>query len=120
MSGTGIEDVRKRGNDMAGVAKVCDALSVKHQYLNKMNIDLVEYFISRGNPVILNIRPSVEEKYTHAVLAVGYDKEKQELYINDPSGLVSKYSHSDLLARWNAYLFKPNGMSVNSGFVVFE
>ena len=119
-TGTKIESARKYGNDMNGLGKVCRRFSLKYKYINKMNIDVLQYYIAHENPVILNIRPDPTQNYTHAVLAVGYDKTAQVIYINDPSNVVTQYSYDELLKRWNAWLYRPYGLSEQSGFIVIK
>ena len=119
-TGTKIKAARKYGNDMKGLGRVCNKYSVKYEYLNKMNIDLLQYYLAHQNPVILNIRPDPKKNYTHALLAVGYDKKTQTIFINDPSHIVTQYSYDDLNIRWNAWLYRPREHSEQSGFIILK
>ena len=72
------------------------------------------------NPVILNIRPDPNQNYTHALLAVGYDKDNQTIYINDPSNIVTEFSYEELNKRWNVWLYRPRFHSEQSGFILIK
>ena len=119
-TGTTIKAARKYGNDMKGLGRVCKKYSVKYKFLNKMNIDVLQYYLAHQNPVILNIRPDPNQNYTHALLAVGYDKNTQTIYINDPSDVVTEYSYEELNKRWNAWLYRPRFHSEQSGFILIK
>ena len=119
-TGTKIESARKYGNDMNGLGKVCKKFSLKYKYINKMNIDVLQYYIAHGNPVILNIRPDPTQNYTHALLAIGYDKTNQIIYINDPSNVVTQFSYDELIKRWDAWLYRPRRHSEQSGFIIMK
>ena len=119
-TGTKIEAARKYGNDMNGLGRVCKKYSVKYKFLNKMNIDVLQYYLAHQNPVILNIRPDPNQNYTHALLAVGYDKTTQTIYINDPSDVFTEFSYEELNKRWNAWLYRPRMHSEQSGFILMK
>ena len=119
-SGTKIESARKYGNDMNGLGKVCKRFSLKYKFINKMNIDILQYYIAHENPVILNIRPTPTQNYTHALLAIGYDKTKKIIYINDPSNIITQYSYDELKRHWDAWLYRPHIHSEQSGFVIMK
>ena len=119
-TGTKIEAARKYGNDMNGLGRVCKKYSVKYKFLNKMNIDVLQYYLAHQNPVILNIRPDPNQNYTHALLAVGYDKNNQIIYINDPSDVFAEFSYEELNKRWNAWLYRPRFHSEQSGFILMK
>ena len=105
---------------MNGLGRVCKNYSVKYKYLNKMNIDVLQYYLAHQNPVILNIRPDPNQNYTHALLAVGYDKNTQTIYINDPSDVFAEFSYEELNKRWNAWLYRPRFHSEQSGFILMK
>lgn len=119
-TGTKIESARNYGNDMNGLGKVCKKFSLKYKFINKMNIDVLQYYLAHKNPVILNIRPDPTQNYTHAVLATGYDKTEKIIFINDPAKLIAQYSYDELLKRWDAWLFRPSMHSEQSGFVIMN
>lgn len=119
-TGTKIESVRKYGNDMNGLGKVCKKFSLKYKFINKMNIDVLQYYLANQNPVILNIRPDSTQNYTHAVLAIGYDKTNKVIYVNDPAKLITQYSYDELFERWDAWLYKPTIHSEQSGFIIMK
>ena len=119
-TGTKIESVRKYGNDMNGLGKVCKKFSLKYKFINKMNIDVLQYYLANQNPVILNIRPDPTQNYTHAVLAIGYDKTNKVIYVNDPAKLITQYSYDELIERWDAWLYKPTIHSEQSGFIIMK
>ena len=119
-TGTKIEAALKYGNDMNGLGRVCKQYSVKYKFLNKMNIDVLQYYLAHQNPVILNIRPDPNQNYTHALLAVGYDKTTQTIFINDPSDVFTEFSYEELNKRWNAWLYRPRFHSEQSGFILIK
>lgn len=119
-TGTKIESVRKYGNDMNGLGKVCKKFSLKYKFINKMNIDVLQYYLANQNPVILNLRPDPTQNYTHAVLATGYDKTNKVIYVNDPAKLITQYSYDELIERWDAWLYKPSIHSEQSGFIIMK
>ena len=119
-TGTKIEAARKYGNDMNGLGRVCKKYSVKYKFLNKMNIDVLQYYLAHQNPVILNIRPDPDQNYTHALLAIGYDKNTQTIYTNDPSDIFAEFSYEELNKRWNAWLYRPRFHSEQSGFILMK
>ena len=119
-TGTKIEASRKYGNDMNGLGRVCKKYSVKYKFLNKMNIDVLQYYLAHQNPVILNIRPDPDQNYTHALLAIGYDKNTQTIYTNDPSDIFAEFSYEELNKRWNAWLYRPRFHSEQSGFILMK
>jgi len=119
-TGSKIDSARKYGNDMNGLGKVCKKFSLRYKYIDKMNIDVLQYYLAHENPVILNIRPDPTQNYTHAVLAIGYDKTNKEIYINDPSKLITQYSYDELLERWDAWLYRPSTHSEQSGFIIMK
>ena len=119
-TGTTIKAVRKYGNDMNGLGRVCKKYSVNYKFLNKLNIDVLQYYLAHNNPVILNIRPDPNQNYTHALLAVGYDKKTQTIYINDPRGVFAEFSYEGLNKRWNAWLYRPRFHSEKSGFILIK
>ncbi len=120
LTGTKIEAAQKFGNDMKGLGRVCKKYSVKYKFLNKMNIDVLQYYLAHQNSVILNIRPDPEQNYTHALLAVGYDKNDRTIYVNDPANVVTQYSYDELNMRWDAWLYRPNIHSEQSGFIIMK
>ena len=119
-TGTKIESVRKYGNDMNGLGKVCKKFSLKYKFINKMNIDVLQYYLANQNPVILNIRPDPTQNYTHAVLAIGYDKRNKVIYVNDPAKLITQYSYDELIERWDAWIYRPSIHSEQSGFIIMK
>ena len=71
--------------------------------------------------VILNIEPQYQTtNYTCALLVVGYDKDNQTIYINDPSNIVTEFSYEELNKRWNAWLYRPRFHSEQSGFILIK
>jgi PBP1b-binding outer membrane lipoprotein LpoB len=60
--------------------------------------------LAQQNPVILNIRPDPNQNYTHALLAVGYDKDNQTIKnkkfsnipidLNNNPGIINSYENS--------------------------
>lgn len=117
ISGTDEHTVYKYGNDMEGLKRIADYYGYKSEYVEHMKITDIENLISKGIPVMLNIG---DEVGTHALLVIGYDKNKMILYVNDPAYRHNKViEYSDLETSWSAHLSSPKGKSQRSGFIVY-
>jgi ABC-type bacteriocin/lantibiotic exporter with double-glycine peptidase domain len=119
ISGIDRETVRKMGNDMAGLERLATHFGYESEYGNRLSISTLEFLLSQNALIVLNIRASRTGRQTHAVLATGYNRTRETLYINDPGDSPKEMSYADLEARWSAYLSNPRGMSRRSGFVVY-
>ena len=120
ISGTDEAMIKQYGNDMDGLKRIADHYGYKSKYLEYMEVSDVERFLSDGIPVMLNILFSKQSSVTHAILVVGYNKNRRIFYINDPANDQNKIvEYSDLESRWSAHLSSPRGMSHRSGFIVY-
>lgn len=119
ISGIDRETVRKMGNDMAGLERLAAHFGYESEYGNRLSISTLEFLLSQNALIVLNIRASRTGRQTHAVLATGYNRMRETLYINDPGDSPKEMSYADLEARWSAYLSNPRGMSRRSGFVIY-
>ena len=105
---------------MQGLKKIADYYGYKSKYVEHMNIADIELLLSKGIPVLLNIRFNKKGPISHAILAVGYDKNKKIFYVNDPANIQNKIlDYSDLESRWSASLSSPKGESHRSGFIIY-
>ncbi len=85
-----------------------------------MKITDLEYLLSQGILVILNIKVKNKDSVSHALLVIGYDKNKKILYVNDPFNRQNKvFEYADLETRWSADLSSPKGKSHRSGFIIY-
>ncbi len=82
ISDSSISDVKDYGNDMNGLKKVADQYGYVSKFREKMSINDIEKYLSNGIPVIINILQPQKTCATHAVLVVGYDRNKKILFIN--------------------------------------
>lgn len=116
------------GADMNGLKRITDYYGYKGKFAENMNITDIENLLSQGILIMLNIREIKNDFFdrplnfpSHAVLVVGYDKNKKILYINDPANKQNKVlSYYDLENRWSAHLSSPKYMLFhNSGFIIY-
>jgi uncharacterized protein YvpB len=120
ISGSDESMIKRYGNDMDGLKRIADHYGYKSKYLEYMELSDVEQFLSKGTPVTLNILFNKQASATHAILVIGYNKNRRIFYINDPSNEQNKIlEYSDLESRWSAHLTSPRGMSYRSGFIVY-
>jgi hypothetical protein len=120
ISGTDENTIYQYGNDMGGLKRIAEYFGYKSEYADNMAIHDIEFLLSKGILVVLNIRMNETGSATHAVLATGYDNSKKILYINDPATIDRKFfKYSDLEKRWSAILSSPMGMSYRSGFIIY-
>jgi uncharacterized protein YvpB len=120
ISGTDEAVVGQYGNDMEGLQRIATHYEYKSEYIENMEIQDVEHFLSSGMPVMLNITLDKQTTTTHAILVVGFNKSKNIFYINDPANAQNKIlEYSDLTTKWFAYLSFPRKRSYRSGFVVY-
>jgi hypothetical protein len=121
LSGTEIETVLRYGNDMSGLKKIADHYGYKSEYANNIDIPKLEYLLSIGAMPILNIKQNDNGSGggSHAVLAIGYSKSDQTIYINDPAMQLSAFDYKRLERRWSANLSSPPGSSYQSAFIIY-
>ena len=105
---------------MEGLKNIANYYGYKSEYIEHMKISDIEYLLSKGILVMLNVKVNKQGSATHALLVIGYDKNKKIFYINDPSNRQNKvFEYSDLKTRWSAALSSPMGMSYRSGFIIY-
>jgi len=121
ISGIDEQAICTNGNDMEGLQRIADHYGYKSKFVEGMEIADIERLLSEGIPIMLNIKWKKASPQTHAILAIGYDKKKKILYINDPATRENNtLEYADLEARWSAHLNSPYGMSYRSGFIVYS
>jgi uncharacterized protein YvpB len=119
ISGTNEYMALNYGANMESLKNIADHYGYRSEYIENMKISDVEYLLSQKIPVMLNIKNEIGST-THALLVIGYDKNKKIFYINDPGNRCNKiFKYSDLETRWESHLSSPMGMSYRSGFVVY-
>lgn len=117
ISGLNENMIRNYGNDMEGLKRIADHYGFKSKYIKHMEIADIESFLFKGIPVMLNVGKG---RHNHALLIVGYDKNKETFYINDPSNSQNKtLEYSYLTTHWYARLSSPKGLSHQSGFIIY-
>jgi hypothetical protein len=120
LSGTNKSFVLNYGNDMYGLKKITDSYNLRSEYKTNLTISDLEKLLIEGALIVLNIKVNETGSSTHAILAVGFNKKGEYLYIKDPS-ISDNYLfyYSDLKKRWSAHLSLPRGMSFRSGFIIY-
>ncbi len=119
ISGTSELVVHTVGNDMAGLSQIAKHYGYRSEYAQGVTLEQLEYLLSKGIPVMVNIRPDPMKSATHALLIVGYDRNSRLFYLNDPSLVFNVMTFDAFEARWFAYLSSPLGMSRRSVFIVY-
>ena len=105
---------------MQGLERIAHFYGYKSEYATHMTISDIEFLLSKGILVVLNIKVKPDGSATHAFLVTGYDKKRELFFINDPANNMNKiFKYSDLKTRWSAYLSSPRGMSHRSGFIIY-
>lgn len=121
MSETDENDVLNYGNDMNGLERISKHYGYKSKYAENLNFYDLEFLLSKGILVVVNIKAKKTGSATHAVLLTGYDRIKKAFYINDPAKADNnEMSYADLDSRWSANLSYPAGMSTRSGFIILS
>lgn len=116
ISGSDEKTIKTLGNDMEGLKRIAIYYGFQSRYLEYMKIKDIEAFLSKGIPVMINVSDGEDN---HALLVVGYDKNKKIFYINDPAEIQDKIvKYSFLKSHWYADLSAPRGLSNQSGFVI--
>jgi predicted double-glycine peptidase len=116
-SGTDIQTVRTRGNDMYGLERLANHYGYVGEFLSNLTIPQLEYILSRNVLAVLNIK--VTPATSHAILATGYDSDGELLYFADPASVRRVMKYSELENRWSATLSSPPGLAIRSGFLIF-
>jgi hypothetical protein len=121
LSGADINTLRNIGNDMRALARITNHYGYQSEYASNMTFHDLEFLLSKGILVVINIKRNVLDSYSHAVLLTGYDRVQKVFYFNDPAtrNPGSKLSYSDLDRQWFAQLSSPSGLSINSGFIIY-
>lgn len=118
ISGSDENTIYLYGNDMESLARTANYYGYQSDHFTYMEIADVESFLSQGIPVMVNIK-GWSATY-HAILIIGYDKDKKVFYIHDPVNCQNKIlPYSDLTNRWHAHLSSPLGHYDYSGFIVY-
>ena len=109
------------GNDMIGLKRVATHYGYQSEYAENLTFHDLQFLLSKGILVVLNIKYRKTGTETHAVLATGYDNSKKVFFINDSAKQKAggEISHADLIIRWSACLSAPMGPSTRSGFIIY-
>jgi ABC-type bacteriocin/lantibiotic exporter with double-glycine peptidase domain len=109
--------LREYGNDIRCLKRISDHYGYKSEFLENRTIADIEKFLSQGIPVMVNIK--VASQQTHALLIVGYDKNKKVFYIEDAGSINNKIlKYSGLEQCWSAYLISSREY-YHSVFIVY-
>ncbi len=118
ISGSSRAAVRTSGNDMAGLHRAAEHYGfMNREFIMGSTIDEIKYFISKGKPVIVNIR-NFFQKSSHAVVISGYDKEG--FFFADPASRLGRYKkdYKTFKNHWWANLSTPKGRQHKTAFIV--
>jgi len=77
----------------------------------------LKYILARDVLAVLNIR--VSATMSHAILATGYNRDDEILYVADPASVRSVMKYSEVGNRWSATLSAPRGLASRSAFLIF-
>ena len=125
ISGSNIFDVMNYGNDMEGLKRATEYYGYISKFKENLSIADLEKYISNGIPIVINILQPNMASATHAVLVVGFDRDKKILYINAPAKSVigKSISYKALDNLWSANIKKHDGtgyeIAYRSGFIVY-
>jgi len=88
-----------------------------------LTLNQIKYEISKKNFVIISVHPDIRHPESvppsqggHLVLVVGYDDQKQGVYIHNPSGYESNNSQSNAFISYKNFhkFFANRGIVINS------
>ena len=120
ISGTKEKAVLTYGNDMDGLKRIATHYGYKSEYVEQLTVYDLEYLLSQGIFIIINVKAKKTGLATHALLVTGYNKRKKRFFINNPANKNNNnLNYSDLNACWAANLSTPRGMSYRSGFIIY-
>lgn len=115
-SGSLISDIRQYGNDMSGLKRAAKSYGFTQYEFTMLDTDKVKYLLSKGIPVIVNVRNFFKNS-SHAVVINGYDNEA--FFIKDPAYGDLQKSYQFFNSRWFADLSSPRGKISRSAFIVY-
>lgn len=119
ISGNDIDIIHNQGHDTSGYINIVNYFDLNGKFINNLGLHRLKFLISNDLPVVIFIRPDVDQNNTHALLVNGYDDKLNIIYVEDPSNQVTYYSYCDLIDRWDAWLFRPRIHSLQAAYVVY-
>lgn len=119
ISGSSEDEVRARGNDVAGLSRVAASFGLESEFVEGLSVGDLEFLLSRGIPVTVFVKTTRDGSRTHAMLAVGYDRERRVILFNDPAIRVASMRYADFERSWSAWLSRPRKMARRAGFIVY-
>ncbi len=121
ISGAKESDVAVSGNDMDALLRLARHYGYAGEFARNLTVGNLETLLSHGVLAVLNIKARETGSQTHAVLAVGYNRDERILYVADPAfgPEVRAFPYAALEARWAASLSHPRAYARRSGFVIY-
>lgn len=117
ISGSDIQTIRTQGNDMYGLERLANHYGYFGEFMSNLTIPQLKYILARDVLAVLNIR--VSATMSHAILATGYNRDDEILYVADPASVRSVMKYSEVGNRWSATLSAPRGLASRSAFLIF-
>ena len=105
---------------MEGLKRIADHFGYKSEFLKNMNISDIERLLSKKALVIPCITTDNKILATHSFLVIGYDREGEMLYINDPANKVAELKYSVFETLWaSSFLSTPRKKVNKRAFVIY-
>jgi predicted double-glycine peptidase len=119
ISKSDIAFTRTMGFSLSGFRNLVSAYGYRGQFVNRLGLERLKILLSNGIPVVLFIRPNINSKNTHAVLAVGYVDSIGALLVEDPANAKRAYGYGELDDFWKAWIGEPGMNTERAGYIVF-
>lgn len=117
ISGSSVQIARTKGFELQGFQKIGNFYKYKYDFIENISFTEFEYLLSNGALVIIFIR--LNKNSIHAVLATGYNKSTELIYINDPSEYIKSLSYDFLDRNWNAEFADIHKNTKRAGFIIY-
>jgi hypothetical protein len=102
---------------MWGLERLAKHYGCVGEFMSNLTLPQLEYILSRDVLAVLNIR--VSATMSHAILATGYNRDDEFLYVADPASVRRVMRYGELGKRWLADLSSPAGLAIRSAFLIF-
>ena len=111
--------VRSIGNDIYGLANICDFYGYRYSFIQNISYDQLEHALANRILMVMFIKTNLSGTQSHAILITGYNLDKNILYINDPArGKIAKY-FDEINVYWKTWVGKPLMRTNRAGFFIY-